>query len=159
MKPNLEKVINFFAGLGFSESKPRILPDSKSSFTPGFVYNFVYNGANVTVICVSTRRAKNGNYISNRGNPLVTCIKLDTEERSLYNVGTELILKNILNRQRQAKYQEISKGAGLPTRLLSRFFSKFKDKVRKKTVLSLFGKSNFRTYNISKINIITKIEL
>lgn len=158
MKPNLQKVLDFFDGLGFMGSKPRLLPDAKSSFTPGFVYNFVYNGSSVTVICVSTRRAKSGNYISNRGNPLVTCIKLDTDEKSLYNVGTELILKNILNRQRQAKYQEITRGAGLPTKLLSRFFGKFREKVRKKTVLSLFGKSNFRTYNINKINIITRLE-
>ena len=159
MNPTLKKTAEFLAEQGFGEAKIGLVTESEKLIRPGTIYVFTYQGQQVTVICVATRRTRTGLYNSNRGNPLVTCIKLNLDVDDPYSFSTGLILKNILNDPRKAKYNSITEKSGATTRLLSRFFNKFKDKVREKTVMSLFGKSNFRTYNLLKMNNIFKLTL
>lgn len=159
MNLTLEKTKEFLASQGFGEPRITLVTESEKLIRPGVIYVFTYQGQQVSVICVATRRTRSGLYNSNRGNPLVTCIKLNLDLTDAYSFSTSLILKNILNQSRKATYNSITEKAGATSRLLSRFFDKFKNKVREKTVMSLFGKSNFRTYNLLKMNNIFKLSL
>lgn len=152
MEDEPEDFEDFLSSEGLDVQQARLKPDATSTFRPGYIYKFEYGGESVNVLCVSTRKASNGFYRSKKGNPLVTCIKLEPGVEEMLTEGTKLILKNIVNNGRKSNYQYITRESNPAFKLLSRFFSRFKEKVRQSAVLSLFGKSNFRTYNVTKIN-------
>ena len=159
MNPDLKNFKSYLDQESMSITEAIKKSNSVNSFTPGEIYSFRYQGNQVFAIVISTRKSGDGKYVSSRGNVLLTVIKLDTDLKSVYNYGTLLILRNLYKKQKEAKYPKITEKPGAVSRMLSRFFSKFKEKVRRRTVLSLFGKSNFRTYNISKMRSIYELNI
>ena len=151
MKETLKNFNTFLEEENLSLGRVVRKPRSITSFTPGEVYSFSYEGKDTSVILVSTNKTKTGFYKSSRSNLLITCIKLDFEIKSVFKYSTLLVLKNLYKKNKESKYNRITSKSSLVSRTLSKFFSSFKEKVRQKTILSLFGKSNFRTYNFSKI--------
>lgn len=122
----------------------------------GQVYFFDYDSAPVGVIIIASKRSARGMYVSSKGNRLLTCLKLNADAES-FVLG--LVLKNLQGSQKSAKYSKTQSGPSTLTKVMGRFFSGFKEKVRNQVAVSLFGRNNFRTYNWAKIENITAIAI
>lgn len=157
MKATLEKLKDFLAQEELTIKKTSPKPRGGSGLQPGDVCIFNYNREPQTVIVVATDRTKTGKYVSNRGNLLLTCIKLDLNEQNEYS--SLLVFKNLYNKGSKATYRETTKHSSKTSKFLSKFFSKFKEKVRNRTIMSLFGKSNFRTYIIRNMSNIREVSI
>lgn len=134
----------------------RKIPKSLAQMKIGQVYFFDYDSQPTGVIIITTKKTNRGHYLSNKGNRLLTCLKLNGDAES-FVLG--LVLKNLQGRQNSAKYSKTQRGPSGITKAMGRFFSGFKERVRNQVALSLFGKNNFRTYNWAKIENITAIQI
>lgn len=157
MKATIEKLKDFLSQEELTIKKTSPKPRGGSGLQPGDVCVFNYQGQDQIVIVVATARTHTGQYTSSRGNRLLTCIKLDLSEEQQYS--SLLVFKNLYNKGSKATYKETTRTSRSIPKFLSRFFSKFKEKVRNRTVMSLFGKSNFRTYIIPKMSNIREVSI
>lgn len=157
MKATLEKLKDFLEQEELTVKKTSPKPRGGSGLQPGDVCIFKYQGQDQIVIVVATARTHTGQYTSSRGNRLLTCIKLDLSEEQQYS--SLLVFKNLYNKGSKATYKETTRASRSIPKFLSKFFSKFREKVRNRTIMSLFGKSNFRTYIIPKMSNIQEVSI
>lgn len=140
-----------------AERRSIIAPSS--SLRVGEVFAFNYLANDYTVVVIATNKTKTGQYMSNRDNLLVTCIKL-----SLTNEIDQTIITAIYNRANIVDYETltdedqentITKRDDSLNLTLQKYFSQIKDRVN----YSLFGKSNFRTFKVKDINNLVRLNL
>lgn len=108
-----------------------LIPKSSGFISPGDVLRFGYNAELINVLVVSTRRG-NGMFLSGRSNMLITCFKLDDNSESVLRI----ILRSIYKDRGIANYYVIQK-----------------------SLRSILGSNSFRTYNLSLIRNMQKIEI
>jgi hypothetical protein len=154
---SVQEIFNVLRREGIGVGEGKLLPDAESSITPGNFYVFEYNKQIVSALGIATNRTATGSYISSRGNKLVTTLKFDLSNQ--FQMESMIQMLKTIYKSKKAKYNRITQTATGGEKFLSRFFQQYADKVRSKTMLSLFGKSNFRTYNLSKINKIIRVSL
>lgn len=106
-----------------------LIPLSSGYISPGDVLRFSYNAELVNVLVVSTGRG-NGMFLSGRNNLLLTCFKLDD--------GSESVLRILI--------RSIYKDRGIATY-----------RIIQKSLKSILGAKNFRTYNMQRISGLSKI--
>ena len=106
-----------------------LIPLSSVYISPGDVLRFSYNAELVNVLVVSTGRG-NGMFLSVRNNLLLTCFKLDD--------GSESVLRILI--------RSIYKDRGIATY-----------RIIQKSLKSILGAKNFRTYNMQRISGLSKI--
>jgi len=155
-------------GIASQVSRKRIV--SSFGIKPGFVYTFTYEGKPVVFYVVQTNRAPQAVYLSNRGNKLVTGFKTEFEPDSAgkFDESLKLLVKNLFSNKRTAKYSKVTeKAVNAKDPLTDRFIrdlgnNRGGDNIpasRTKTLISIAGLENFRTYNFKKMSNIFQIIL
>jgi hypothetical protein len=135
------KLVNFLRRINHDDPKHfGPIPKSYGFISPGDVlaFDYVYidrsgvsKGDYVTVLVVSTDRG-HGIFTSTKNNKLLSCFILDTVSDSVL----PMVLTNIKDTRKEISYYSL-----------------------KKSLSSLFGIWNFRTYDLSKIRGLQKINL
>ena len=116
----------------YGESSVSLKPCSPGSMLPGDIVTFSYDGqfGSRRLLVVSTERASRGNYLSSRGNRLLCTYEL---EETL--PGLTMVI-NSFYKQRRTNYNRM-----------------------RNTMDKVFGVTNFKTFNFSKIGTSFKLEL
>lgn len=123
---------DFLQKINHDDKKYRSLIAKSSGYiSPGDVLQFSYLSELVSVLVVATDRG-NGLFLSSQNNMLISCFKLDDVSESVLNI----ILNSIYKDRRLANYQSI-----------------------KKSLVSILGVNNFRTYKLTTARGVKKIEI
>lgn len=108
-----------------------LIAKSSGFISPGDVLRFGYNSELVNVLVVATKRG-NGMFLSTKSNMLVSCFKLDESSESVLRI----LLRSIYKDRGLANYYIIQK-----------------------SLKSILGKKNFRTYNVTSMSGLTRVEI
>jgi len=132
------KFLNFFNSLELPYQKVddirkyylQRIPVSRGVVQPGDIIIFDYPDTYIALV-VSTQRAPMGTFLSTRGNNLITTFKLPENK-----IIIEEAIRNLYKKRVRADYYTITKA-----------FKK------------VFGPESFRTFNMSKIDNLYKLDL
>lgn len=105
-------------------------PRSISSMSPGDLLIFTYNEVSRFVLVISCARGR-GTFLSSKRNILVSCIQLN-----LTSPSSSIILRALYKNVKGADYQRLNR-----------------------SLHSLFGRSNFRTFQLTKMKQIDEVVL
>jgi hypothetical protein len=131
-KLQLPKTFKQAADEVYGESNINLRPCSPGSMLPGDIVTFSYDGqfGSRRLLIVSTERASRGNYVSSQGNRLLCAYEL---EETL--PGLTMVI-NSFYKVRRTNYSKM-----------------------KNTMDKVFGVTNFKTFNFSKIGTSFRLEL
>jgi hypothetical protein len=131
-KLQLPKAFKEAADEVYGESSISLKPCPPGSMLPGDIVTFSYDGqfGSRRLLVVSTQKGSRGNYLSSRGNRLLCTYEL---EETL--PGLTMVL-NSFYKQRRTNYSRM-----------------------RNTMDKVFGVTNFKTFNFSKIGTSFKVEL
>ena len=131
-KLQLPKAYKEAASDVYGDSSVKLMACSPGSMLPGDIVTFSYDGefGSRRLLVVSTSRASRGNYLSSRGNRLLCVYELSETIPSLSMVFLSFY------KQRRLNYGRMNK-----------------------TMDKIFGITNFKTFNFSKIANSFKLEL
>jgi hypothetical protein len=116
----------------YGSSKIKFVPTQPAQLLPGDIATFTYDGYNESrrVLIVATEIATNGKKTSLKGNHLLSCYLIDETLPKL------VMMFNSFYKNRRSHYSRMPK-----------------------TLRSVFGKGNYRTFNFSKISDLYELEV
>jgi hypothetical protein len=131
---NVQRLKKEQLGLSYNRVKVQLVPVNPDKLIPGDVVTFSYSGDSFgtrQALVVSTVKHSSGKFMSSRGNRLLCCFELKSSLSSLFT-----IFNNLFKERENSNYQKLPK-----------------------TLKSILNSSNFKTYNLGKMDSAYELEV
>jgi hypothetical protein len=131
---NVQRLKKEQSGLNYTPVKVQLVPVNPDKLIPGDVVTFSYSGdlfGTRQALVVSTAKHASGKFMSSKGNRLLCCFELKSSISSLFT-----IFNNLFKDRENSDYQRLPK-----------------------TLRSVLNTSNFKTYNLGKMDSAYELEV